>query len=397
VALALAAAAGCDLGAPPTRYAVAPGYLAGAGDVDGDGAPDLVTAGDDTAFGVLTGDGSGDFAPVTTIPHVTPCVPGDPGMTCTNVRVGQLVDLNEDGLLDAVVSYHLSMPQWGYEVDQTEVRMADGAGRFGAPISVPAGAYGDVTGDGHLDRVTTSDPFAGPWTLLVSPGDGQGTFGPTVVSDLSGLGLRVGAARLHDVDGDGLGDVVLDGVCISGEGESWLRGCLDVLRSDGSGAFAASTRMMAADTRVDDFAASMADVDDDGDADIVATATGHDVDGAAAVGAVYVYLGDGTGGFGPEIVSPATTQTVAAKLGDFDGDGLTDLLTRVDNGNGNPTDDYARVLFGDGTGAFPERHVLGTNGYGTVADLDLDGRSDYVTSTADQVSVYMNRWTGRPD
>ena len=73
-------------------------------------------------------------------------------------------------------------------------------------------------------------------------------------------------------------------------------------------------------------------------------------------------------------------------------------MTRVDNGNEDPTDDYARVLFGYGAGAFPERHVLGTtNGYGTVADLDLDGRSDYVTSTADQVSVYMNRWTGRPD
>jgi hypothetical protein len=87
---------------------------------------------------------------------------------------------------------------------------------------------------------------------------------------------------------------------------------------------------------------------------------------------------------------PARTQTTRARLADFDADGHLDLLTATDDDH-----DFGRIRFGDGAGGFSDLHLL-PNGDGVIADLDADGRPDYLQDTGAQVEVFMNRWDGRP-
>jgi hypothetical protein len=398
---ALAVLVGCDLGAPPTTHP-APGAVVGAGDVNGDGLPDLVTSGNGTEFGVLLGDGSGGFAPVSLIPHLTTCDTGDPTWTCSRIVASGTVDLNRDGLLDVVVSYDFANNYPPPDDDAgrlVDVRLADGTGGFtAAPRGTPgSGVFADMTNDGALDVVSTTDRFNPPRLLRVHPGTAAG-FGAPVTTDLSGLGSRSGGLVVHDMNGDGNLDVVLGGMCVGGLGsdEQSFRGCIDVMLGDGTGQFTASTRAVAADPEVDSLNVMVADVTEDGRPDVVGAAQGVDYDSGGPVGAISVFPGDGAGGLAAEIVGPAFVETTSLEPGDFDGDGHLDVLTDTDNGNTDWTDDYRRVMFGDGAGGFGDSHVVGIDG-GVVADLDLDGRPDLASTTDGvHVTVYMNRWEGRP-
>jgi hypothetical protein len=84
------------LGSRPTGL---PGVAAsvGAGDLDGDGAGDVV-AGGDGGFAVLRGDGSGGLLPMLGSPFSSGAVAGD--------RISELaaVDMNRDGQLDVVTA-----------------------------------------------------------------------------------------------------------------------------------------------------------------------------------------------------------------------------------------------------------------------------------------------------
>lgn len=401
--LALTVLAGCDLGTPPATYA-AQGALWAAGDATGDGVVDLVTSGDASGFGLLIGDGTGAFTP-TVVAHDPVCDASDPTRTCTQVLLRAAVDMSGDGLLDVIVQYTFVDQNRTLHVEQF-ARLADGVGGFGPPVSLPSpaqspadgGVFGDVTGDGYVDRVSTSNWSTPPFTLIVLPGDGLAGFGPPVTTDLSALGLRTPALDLHDMNRDGKLDLVLGGSCLTdASGEAWLRGCADILLGDGVGGFTIAGRAMAADPEVDSLVAKGADLNEDGAPDLVATGSGATMDGGGPVGALSVFPGNGAGGLGAESAQAANTETFGFQVADFDADGHLDLLTRTDNHNGNITDDYARIRFGDGGGAFPDVHVLGTGGGGLVADFDGDGRPDYAVKTSEGVAVYMNSWQGRPE
>ena len=150
-------------------------------DVNGDGALDILLTFRDVSLPptlrVLLGNGDGTFqAPILS--------PLDD--EANGVGVG---DFDEDGMLDAVVSY----PARG----QLSILFGDGTGSFGSPALFEAKKYpnvltvSDFTGDGHLDVVLTGqDQYV---TILAGTGDG-----------------RLGRAEIFALPGTAVGTVIAD-------------------------------------------------------------------------------------------------------------------------------------------------------------------------------------------
>ena len=190
----------------PTAYPVPPVSLAARlADLDGDGKLDWIAPGcNGDGVSVLLGLGDGTFAAAGKIPLVRTCGGAEAYGTL------DLGDLDDDGHVDAVVTN----PTLG----SVGVFLGDGAGGFSAPVSfsVAGNPYAvlvrDLNGDGELDAIT-ADPTG---TLAVLVGDGSGSLGEPTLIALLGRPLALAAA---DFDGDGLLDLAVtleeaDGVAI---------------------------------------------------------------------------------------------------------------------------------------------------------------------------------------
>jgi hypothetical protein len=162
-----------------------------AGDMDGDGAPDLVVPHRDGGQSyVLYNDGRGGFR------RRVPFGPRDAA-----TRAVALGDIDGDGRLDIVVGATgggVAVYYNGRDGFSAAWRIDDGKG---TPYAL---ATGDLDGDGRLDVVVGNEQ--GPGAILLSRGRGSGRhFQMTSLGDGRGAiyGLAVG-----DVDGDGRLDVV---------------------------------------------------------------------------------------------------------------------------------------------------------------------------------------------
>ncbi len=125
-----------------------------AGDVNGDGAPDIVTTNFEGGNAtVLLGDGKGDFDEA----------PGSPFPAGEGPFSLALADVDRDGHLDLVVS-NFSGRAGDTSHDAVNVLLGDGRGGFrpmkGSPFATGADpvavAVGDVNGDGWPDVVTAN-------------------------------------------------------------------------------------------------------------------------------------------------------------------------------------------------------------------------------------------------
>jgi hypothetical protein len=195
-----------------------------AGDVTGDGRPDLVlpfSNFDEDGVEVLVNHGSGRF-----VPRRTSLLLGQAPVAAA------LVDLDGDGTLDLATAN---------DEDETN-RLADGS------VSVFLGTKGglgrrrdyligggadslvvrDLNGDGMPD-IAVSRGEAGPFvSVLLNRGDG--TFGPK--ADYRGAGHFAAAVAAADVDGDGRPDLVV----ANGDREGVGHG-ISVLMNRGRGTF----------------------------------------------------------------------------------------------------------------------------------------------------------------
>ncbi len=203
----------------------------------------------------------------------------------------------------------------------------------------------DVNGDGTPDAC-----FQGERTRIFL-GDGRGGFKDS--------GRRLNARAFYpvvaDYDGNGAPDLLVG---------------VTIFLNDGKGAFAAQAPLVDvkdafwADTRV-------ADVDGDGDLDIMATLIPD---------AVYVFINEGKGRFrdsGQRLGHGAIGKSVIGSLavGDVDGDGTVDAVTA--GWRSEPGDPCSnRVWLNDGQGSFRDGGQLLDEGISHVhgaALLDLDG------------------------
>jgi hypothetical protein len=267
-----------------------------AGDLNGDGRPDVVVTARELAsdtVSVYLNTGAG-FGPKTSY------------KTAGGPQAVALADLDGDGDRDVVVA-GFADPERGPGRPPTGVatHMNDGAGNLGAATIYGARTEGEpfdvVTGDfnkdGRADVAVADFNFGlpGAQNVYVYLGTGGGALGaPAFYS--TGAASDVAAG---DVNGDGVDDIVV------GSDKA------TVLTATGDGGFGAAREYAPSTSNAGEIA--LADLDGDGDNDI-GVGTG-----------LSVLLGNGRGVFTPNPgnVSPGGARELIAA--DLNGDGLADL------------------------------------------------------------------------
>jgi Ca2+-binding RTX toxin-like protein len=132
---------------------------------------------------------------------------------------------------------------------------------------------------------------------------------------------------------------------------------------------------------------AVGDFNKDGKLDVATASTGPNN--------VSVLLGNGTGSLGTatQLSTPQAINTWAVAVGDFNGDGFSDLAT-ANNGSSNVS-----IRLGTGTGSFSaaSNFSVGSNPYSVaVGDFNKDGKLDLVTAnqSANNVSILLGTGTG---
>ncbi len=310
-------------------------------DLNGDGHPDLAVADyRSNTVSILLGNGDGTFAAATTV-----TVGSSPSSVI-------LVDLNGDGHPDLVTSNYTSP-------GSVSVLLGNGDGTFGTKTDLAVGnepnsvAAGDLNGDGKLDLVTAD--YAGD-TISVLLGNGDGTFGAAAAT---AAGSGPNWAALGDLNGDGHLDVAV---------ADRHDDTVGVLLGNGDGTFAPVVAYgLGAGTQLP-FTLSIGDLNGDKHLDLaVGDSTSHDVT---------VLLGNGDGTFpstptGSYAVG-GDPQSIA--IGDLNGDGNADLVAAATGGG-------ASLLLGNGDGSFASATALSagtTPDSAAIADLNGDSAKDVV-------------------
>jgi hypothetical protein len=256
------------------------------------------------------------------------------------------------------------------------------------PTGMPVG---DVDGDGDLDFVTASLDNA-TVSVRLNGGDNTGSNTGTFTNGSNPtVGNNPGSVALADVDGDGDLDLLAANIALSGPGTVSVRLNGGDATGSNTGTFSGGS-----DPGVGNQPRSVAvgDVDGDGDLDLLTANYGSGtvsvrLNGGDATGS---NTGTFSGGSDPGVGS----QPLSVAVGDVDGDGDLDLLT-ANYGSGTVS---VRLNGGDATGSNTGTFSGGSDpGVGTsprsvaVGDVDGDGDLDLLTANytgAGTVSVRLN-------
>ncbi len=302
-------------------------------------------------------------------------------------------DVNRDGNPDIVASVVLGADYFDapYKGDgHIGVRLGNGDGTFraGWQVKLPdvpdvngymymSGTdtvrHLDVTGDGIGDLVAVQK-YGG--RILTYVGKGDGTFVDTPV--ITESPAYVNNFQVADVNADGKLDVVRFENSQGGQ----TRTGTSVLFGDGTGKFGGEVLLPGLRSETEGY---LVDLDGMHGPDIVRlNPTGY---------AINVRLNDGSGGFGPVMVSDFRAgpnyfyhTPYSAQFGDFDGDGKPDIAAASPSFYGQGV----FVLHGNGDGTLGNGTLAGNReleglaasasfdrtGDGVARDLDGDGRAD---------------------
>jgi hypothetical protein len=283
--------------------------VAGPGDVSGDGKPDLLVG----AYGRSSSAGAAYLISsqptATDLSASTAILTGESSSDYAGYALDGAGDLNGDGVADFVVGaygdddvasaagavYVFLGPVTGsasLSSADAKVRGAGSSHNFGKTV----GGGGDQNGDGYDDFLATS-PEYGYGTVYLMNGPITGTATVTTVVDATlttassedlGDALDIGG----DIDGDGIGDVLVGAPSASGGGRSYM------LLGPLSGAVTVSTAYdgyFSGTTSNDYFGRAVAfagDHDGDGLDDFAVGSAGED-DGGSAAGSAWLIAGGG--------------------------------------------------------------------------------------------------------
>jgi hypothetical protein len=425
---------GLFIEAPTFPAGVAPIALA-AGDFNRDGNLDVVTA---NAFGnnvsVLLGNGDGTFLPPKTF-----ATEDEP----VSIAVG---DFNGDGILDLAVANECGTNPNCSSKGSVSILLGNGDGTFRPratysseglnPVAVVAG---DFNNDGKLDLAVVNTCGndntceRGPGTVVIFTGNGNGTFKP---SARYAAGYFPMGAAVGDFNGDGNLDLAFADTVGQGGGF----GHVGVRLGNGNGTFQDQKEYNAGSFA---YFVAVGDFNGDGHLDLAVA----DQNGSTKVqnGGVSVLPGNGKGEFGPAVVYQTGAGPRWVATGDFNGDGIPDLITAnnfsgfsvsvllgdrtgtlafqpnqdygvgtspsavvVGNFTGSGHLDAVAANFGDGTISFLKGNGDGTfvarRDFGTeiapvglaLGDFNGDGKTDVATANGDRdaVSILLGRGDG---
>ncbi len=242
------------------------------GDVDGDGDLDLVIGngafGDPQQNRLYRNDGAGVFTDATAT-HLP--------ARLDHTRDVALGDIDGDGDLDLVVGngFLYQSPYTLTYGEQNRLLRNDGQGHFTdvtatqLPVDddfTQAVALGDVDGDGDLDLVcgNTDSLFQSGQNRLYT-NDGQGHFTDATAAQFPAVNDKTDGLAFGDVDGDGDLDLVAGNYFWAGQANR-------LFVNDGAGTFADATVLRLPMTGHNTADAALADLDGDGDLDLVCAA-----------------------------------------------------------------------------------------------------------------------------
>jgi hypothetical protein len=314
-----------DVGSQPQAVALA--------DFNGDHHLDIATANLDGSVSVLLGNGNGTFQAQQTY---------GAGLHPMDVIAAELTgDGHEDLIVanagDNTVGVLLGNGNGTFAPEQTFA-----AGNY--PISVTAA---ELTGDGNLDLIAADKTGQNVSILL---GNGNGTFLPP---QTFAAGVGPASVATADLNGDGHTDLV-----VADQSDD----AVSVLFGNGDGTFQAPLKLA---TGSDPSAVAIADLN--GQADII---TANETDGD-----VSVLLGNGNGTFASQqtfgVGDNAQSVPISLAVADLNGDGQPDIVATAYN------DDEASVLLSGGASInLAVSGVLectGTSGPDTVQVSNQDG------------------------
>ena len=227
----------------------------------------------------------------------------------------------------------------------------------------------DIDNDGDVDAIETSlrQPIecsfppvtcsdSGLALTRVYLNDGMQNFAPI------GSGDDYTTTDVVDLDGDGLDDFVIVGDF--GLGAGWARNL-------GSGIFDVPTYFGTEGHHPMRIRLGVADLDFDGDVDIAVPETSGS----------RLFLNDGIGNFTPVSTLPPLGTTVTGttsgfETGDYNGDGLTDLMLSPSTSDRGTS----LILVGDGAGGFAAHSSYADLSSTVAVDFDRDGDRDRILS-----------------
>jgi hypothetical protein len=314
------------------------------GDFNGDGKADIALGtGNATTddMTMLIGNGNGTFgAPVTTVTATDTFGFAFAGTAQSSISAA---DVNGDGRLDLVVVSNTDVREpfgrGGFitltEPGSVSVLLGNGDGTFQAPRNSATGfdltsvVVGDFNGDGRPDFAVNGSSAV----LWVFTNTGGGNF--TSASITTGAGSLVAG----DFNGDGVTDLVLGGAKMyTGHAGGTLQAGASYILGLGSPA--------------------AGDFNGDGHLDLAGT-----VFTSTFTSAVEAWLNNGNGTFqAPTFISGAGVTLSSQATGDFNGDGIPDLVTAS-----------GQVALGLGDGRFGDAIALPFPSGSSVAAVDADG------------------------
>jgi VCBS repeat protein len=318
--------------------------ILGGGDFSGDGKADVLARTPAGAFLVYRGNGAGSFADNGTL------IGG--GWNAFTALAGA-ADFSGDGKLDVLA-----------RLSDGSLRMLRGNGAGGLidngesagggwDTAVDVLAPGDFSGDGRPDLLART--AAG--TLRLHRGDGNGGFLESGITLGTGWGSLTAVIAPGDWNGDGRADVLA----------RTPAGAMLMYRGNGAGGFVDNGVQIGSSWNGFSNIYPAGDFDWDGDPDVLArTPTGQ----------LYLYRGNGTGGFadnGTLLGNYWDNFTAITAGGDFSGDGFPDVLARNAAGE-------LKLYRGNGAGGFVDNGVQPGAGWNAFTHIVLAGVGRYPTS-----------------